>query len=75
MDQESLAKAFGEAVRRLRTEMGFSQEAFADAVGIHRTSMGSIERGKSVVSLFTAYKIAEALGCSVSDLMRATFTD
>ncbi len=37
MGEETLAKRFGELVRRLRAERGFSQEEFAFRVGLHRT--------------------------------------
>lgn len=68
MDQRTLSTHFGKAVRALRSERGFSQEGFADAVSVHRTTMGMIERGKAVVSIFTAYRIAVALEISLADL-------
>lgn len=72
MEQQALAVAFGKAVRRLRTERGFSQEAFAYEAGVHRTSMGLIERGKAVVSIHTAYKVAVALQIELPELMSET---
>lgn len=68
MEKSSLAKPFGEAVRRLRTEKGFSQEGFADHCGLHRTYMGSIERGEKVVSIDTAQKVAHGLDMSMAAL-------
>lgn len=68
MDQRMLSTQFGKAVRSLRTERGFSQEGFADAVSVHRTTMGMIERGKAVVSIFTAYRIAVALEITLAEL-------
>ncbi|HEY2064553.1 MAG TPA: helix-turn-helix transcriptional regulator [Gemmatimonadaceae bacterium] len=32
-------------MRRLREEAGYSQEAFADKAKVHRTYMGTVERG------------------------------
>lgn len=72
MDERALAVAFGKAVRKLRTERGFSQEGFAYEAGVHRTSMGMIERGKAVVSIYTAYRIAEALKVDLPSLMTET---
>ena len=72
MEQKALAIAFGKAVRKLRTEKGFSQEAFAYEAGVHRTSMGLIERGKAVVSIHTAYKVAVALKIELPALMSET---
>jgi transcriptional regulator with XRE-family HTH domain len=68
VDRPSLAKAFGEAVRRLRKERGFSQEGFADHCGLHRTYMGAIERGEKVISIDTAEKLAVGLEITLRDL-------
>lgn len=59
---------FAANVRRLRTEGGFSQESFADACGLHRTYIGSIERGERNVSLDNIERIASALGVSIAAL-------
>ena len=53
---------FGRAVRRLREEQGYSQESFAEACGLHRTYIGSIERGERNVALLNIWAIAETLG-------------
>ena len=65
----TLATEFGRVVRRLRTEKGFSQESFADHCGLHRTYMGSIERGEKLISIETAKKVAMGLDMSLSVLM------
>lgn len=52
----------------LRTEKGLSQEAFADAVGLHRTYIGAIERGEQNVSIDNIARIAKALKVSLSHL-------
>lgn len=58
------------AVRSLRSAAGFSQEAFAAKVKIHRTFMSSIERGKTNVSLETLERLAEGLDMHVWQLIR-----
>lgn len=68
MDDKILAKQFGTVVRRLRRERSISQEAFASLCGIHRTYMGSIERGEKTVTIETANKIAKALNLPLSHL-------
>ncbi len=65
-----MARRFGEAVRRLRKDRGFSQEGFADHCGIHRTYMGSIERGEKVVSIDMAAKIATGLDLTLAGLFQ-----
>lgn len=61
-------KAFGMRIRYLRTRRGYSQETFANAVGLHRTYIGAIERGEQNVSLDNISKIAKALKTPISDL-------
>ncbi len=67
-DGKELAAAFGSVVREARKERGFSQEGFADHVGVHRTYMGLVERGRNTVTILTAAKIAEGLGLTLSTL-------
>ena len=64
-----LLVAFGAAVRRLRHDRGWSQEEFADRVGLHRTYVGAIERGERNLSLVNVGRIAAALRVSLSGLM------
>lgn len=66
----SLQKAVGVRVRLLRKAKGFSQEGFADHCGVHRTFMGSLERGEKNVSLETLGKIAKGLGITLSELLK-----
>jgi transcriptional regulator with XRE-family HTH domain len=61
-------KALGRRIRELRTEQGYSQEAFADKCGVHRTFMGTIERGESNLSFQNTLKVAITLGVTLSDL-------
>jgi transcriptional regulator with XRE-family HTH domain len=68
MAEEKLAKRFGELVRRLRTEKGYSQEEFSFRVGLHQTYVSSVERGERNVTIGTADRIAKALGTTLSEL-------
>jgi len=68
MGNTSLAKQFGALIRHLRIEAKMSQEEFADRCGLHRTYVGSIERGEKTITIETALKIAQALGISLSQL-------
>src|ERR1700683_2384440 len=63
-----LLKALGQRIRELRAEQGYSQEAFADKCGVHRTFMGTIERGESNLSFQNIAKVATTLGISLSAL-------
>jgi transcriptional regulator with XRE-family HTH domain len=63
-----LLKALGQRIRELRTEQGYSQEGFADKCGVHRTFMGTIERGESNLSFQNIHKVAATLGVTLSEL-------
>lgn len=67
---EDVRMRFGKAVRNERKRQGYSQEAFADKCGLHRTYMGAIERGEQNISLVNIEKIALALGLSLARLFR-----
>lgn len=65
-----LQKRLGRAIRRLRKAAGYSQEDFADFVGVHRTYMGAVERGEVNISLKNMEKIAGSLEITASKLLR-----
>ena len=62
--------ALGKRMRELRDKQRFSQEAFADHCGLHRTAVSLIERGKRVPSLTTLLTISSGFGISLSELLR-----
>ena len=64
-----LRRAFGQRVRARRTAQGLSQEALADLAGIHRTYVGSVERGERNISLDNIHALADALGVSPARLV------
>lgn len=66
----TIRAAFGKRVRQLRLAKGFTQESLADAVGLHRTYIGNIERGEESVSVDNAAKIAKALKVSLAELFK-----
>ena len=62
--------AFGRAVRQVRKNRGFSQEAFADLCGIDRSYMGCVERGESNLALVNIEKIVRALNMPLSEFFK-----
>ena len=68
LGMSSTRQKFGRTVRRLRTDRGFSQESFADAIGVHRTFMGSVERGETNISLDNIARIAKGLRVTLAEL-------
>jgi transcriptional regulator with XRE-family HTH domain len=71
----ALLKALGQRIRELRLAQGYSQEAFADRCGLHRTFMGTLERGESNVSFSNLAKVAETLGITLSELLTGIEAD
>lgn len=69
MDHTDLQTALGKTIRELRAERGYSQESFADVVGLHRTYMGGIERGERNVGVVNLARIAQALDLPTSGLI------
>jgi transcriptional regulator with XRE-family HTH domain len=67
--QPEILIALGQRVRDLRKRKGFSQEAFADATGVHRTWMGAIERGERNLSFHNLVLISKALDITLSQLV------
>ena len=52
---------FGQSLRQLRSDAGFSQEELAERAGIDRSYLGAIERGEHNLALINIIKLAVAL--------------
>lgn len=68
-DVKPYLKALGRRIRELRAGQGYSQEGFADKCGVHRTFMGTVERGESNLSFSNILKVASTLGISLAALL------
>jgi transcriptional regulator with XRE-family HTH domain len=69
-----IRKRFGDRIRALRNDRGWSQEELADRAGLHRTYIGSVERGEQNLSLVNIERLAATLGVSLANLF-APFKD
>lgn len=67
---KTVRNKFGKRVRELRKQRGWSQEEFADKAGLHRTYIGSVERGEQNVSIDNIEKLAKTLGVSIDNLFK-----
>jgi len=63
-------QALGLAIRKARTELGWSQEALAAEAGVDRSYMGGVERGEHNLSVMSLLRIARALELPTSELLR-----
>jgi transcriptional regulator with XRE-family HTH domain len=66
--EQKVARDLAARIRHLRHGRELSQEALAEAAGIHRTYLGGIETGRRNPSLKNLWRIAHALGIPLSRL-------
>lgn len=64
-----LRRTFAKNLRRTRAEKGLSQEALANAAGMDRTYVSSLEREVYSVSIDTIEKLAGVLGVAPHTLL------
>lgn len=57
-----IVKVFGDNLKKYRTQLGLSQEAFAEKCGLHRTYISAIECYRRSIALENVQRIADALG-------------
>jgi transcriptional regulator with XRE-family HTH domain len=69
---ENTSKArmiFAKSLRKYRTKLNLSQEDLADLAELHRTYVGSVERGERNISIDSMERLANALGCTIIELL------
>jgi transcriptional regulator with XRE-family HTH domain len=65
-----LRQLFAKNLRREREARDLSQEALADLADLHRTYIGSIERGERNISIDNIERLGRALGVQPAELLR-----
>ncbi|WP_370314557.1 helix-turn-helix domain-containing protein [Thalassolituus sp.] len=65
----ALVENLASNVKSIRLARGVSQEELADMCGLHRTYIGSVERGERNVTLSTLEALAIALGVDAGKLL------
>jgi len=60
---------FGKKLREVRLKKNLSQGDVARILGVHRSYISGLERGRRNPSLFTVKKVAKALGIEVKNLV------
>lgn len=66
---DPLSAGLGRAIRAARQQAGMSMRALAARCGVSQPFLSEVERGMSMPSIATLYRIAEALGITPSKLL------
>ncbi|MBI5083314.1 MAG: helix-turn-helix transcriptional regulator [Acidobacteria bacterium] len=72
--QTGTDKAFGLALREIRTAKGLSQEGLAHEAGVDRSYVSLLERGLKSPTLRMVFKLAGILGVAAAELVGRTET-
>ena len=68
-NSNSITSPLGQAIRAQRVKKKLSQEKLADLASLHRTYIGSVERGERNITIINCEKIAHALRVRTSQLL------
>lgn len=63
-------KIFARNLKEIRAKANLSQEELADLAGLHRTYVGSVERGERNISIDNMERLASALAIDIKDLLK-----
>jgi len=67
--KKSTRQIFGINLRRHREELRLSQEDLAEKAGLHRTYIGSVERGERNVSIDNMERLAASVSRRIAELL------
>ncbi|MFN2197638.1 MAG: helix-turn-helix domain-containing protein [Anaerolineales bacterium] len=65
-DDDAISVDVGERLRALRTQRRLSLRALAHKSGLSANALSNIERGQTSATVSTLYKVADALGVSIT---------
>jgi transcriptional regulator with XRE-family HTH domain len=69
-DKSAAGELFGARLRELRVKRGLSQQGLAERMSIPQTHVSAMEVGIKFPNLLTVLRLAAALECKVTDLVR-----
>jgi len=61
----------GRNIQRLRVMAGHSLDTLSQVTNIAKSTLSELENRTQHPSVWTVYKVAKALGCTVDDLLRS----
>ncbi len=68
-DERRFLEGVGFRIRERRIAAGLTQAALAERCGLHRTFIGSVERGERNVALLSLRRIAASLRVAPAELL------
>ena len=71
LDEQAFLRELGGRIRHRRERQNLTQAQLGDRCGLHRTFVGSVERGERNVSILNLRTIASALRVPLSELLAA----
>lgn len=75
VDMDDAIQQFGENVRRVRHERGWTQEDLSAKTGLAVVQISRIERGKREIRLTTLIRLLDAFGISPEALLSGLRSD
>jgi len=69
LNDKKFLQKIGDRIRDLRSARQLTQAELADKCGLHRTFIGSVERGERNVAILSLRKIAKALRVTPAELL------
>lgn len=69
MNEKAFLMKIGKRIKELRIAKGISQQELAAEIEYEKSNMSRLESGRVNPKIATLYKVAQALGISVSDIV------
>jgi transcriptional regulator with XRE-family HTH domain len=69
LEERQFLRLLGERIRERRAARGLTQAELGETCGLHRTFIGSVERGERNLSVLNLRLISRALRVRLADLL------
>ncbi len=70
VEVKSHLMAIGDQIRKRRADIGLSQDELGHLCGLHRTYIGSVERGERNLTIGSVVRIAAAIQLMPHELLK-----
>ncbi|HDS1102888.1 MULTISPECIES: helix-turn-helix domain-containing protein [Stenotrophomonas] len=68
MEEDTVITALAHVIRSRRVALGYSQDSFADHIGMHRSYYAALERGRRNMTLATLERVGRGLNSTLAQL-------